>query len=127
MTPEEPGRGAVRVDSWLWAVRLVKSRSQATAACRAGHVLVNGAKAKAAAAVHVEDTVEARIGGRVRLVVVRRLLVKRVGADIAAGCFLDHSPAAPAASSQTPVGRRDRGAGRPTKRDRRAIDRLVGR
>jgi ribosome-associated heat shock protein Hsp15 len=117
-------RGSVRVDSWLWAVRLAKTRSQATAACRAGHVRVNGVRAKAATPAHLDDTVEARLGGRLRIVTVRRLIVKRVAAAAAAECLVDRSPAPPDLRAAGAFAKRDRGAGRPTKRDRRAIDRL---
>lgn len=119
--------GSVRVDSWLWAVRLTKTRSAATAACRAGHVRINGGRAKAAAAVRVGDEISARLAGRQRIVVVQRLVVKRVGAAVATDCLIDRSPA-PAPLTEAPrVATRDRGAGRPTKRERREIDRLRGR
>lgn len=118
---------AVRVDAWVWAVRLFKSRSQATAACRAGHVRVNGERAKPATSVKVGDTVVVRGGERTRVVEVRRLLVKRVGAAPAAEAVVDHSPPPPPREMAGPAGTRDRGAGRPTKRERREIDRLRGR
>jgi len=118
---------SVRVDSWLWAVRLAKTRSQATAACRAGHVRVNGTRAKAASSVKVGDEISARLAGRQRVVEVKRLVVKRVGAVVAAECLVDRSPAPPPPTETVAVARRDRGAGRPTKRERREIDRLRGR
>ncbi len=115
-----------RIDRWLWAVRLCKTRSAATAACRGGHVEINGVNAKAATGVRVGDRVEARIVGRTRRVVVTRLIDKRVGAAVAASCYVDHSPPPPE-RDRTPVFARERGAGRPTKRDRRRLDRLRGR
>lgn len=117
----------VRVDVWLWAVRLVKTRSMATATCRGGHVRVNGRPAKAATAVRCGDRVEARIHDRDRVLEVVRVLHKRVGAPVAAEAYLDHSPPPPDHDGVGPVASRDRGAGRPTKRDRRRIDRLRGR
>lgn len=125
MTAETPS--TARVDSWLWAVRLVKSRSLATAACRAGHVRVNGVAAKPASPVRVGDTVRVRGGERERVVEVTRIIVKRVGAAAAAQCLIDHSPAPPPREAVAAPPRRDRGAGRPTKRDRRQIERLRGR
>ena len=117
-----------RVDAWTWAVRLFPTRSQAAAAVRAGHVRVNGERAKPATLVVPGDEVHVRGGdARERIVVVQRLIVKRVGADVAVACYLDHSPP-PVPREQIPMlGIRDRGAGRPTKRDRRIIDRLRGR
>jgi ribosome-associated heat shock protein Hsp15 len=113
-----------RVDSWLWAVRLFKSRSIATDACKGGHVKVNGQPAKAASPVKVGDRVEARAGGRQRIVEVVKLIDKRVGAPIAAECLIDHSPPPPEREMVDPFLVRDAGTGRPTKRDRRQIDRM---
>ncbi|WP_452176695.1 RNA-binding S4 domain-containing protein [Georgenia subflava] len=119
------GPTSARVDSWLWAVRLFKTRSQATAACRAGHVRVNGERVKAATTVTVGDEVRVRGGERERIVEVAKILVKRVGAPVAAAAMVDRSPA-PLPREVYAVPRRDRGAGRPTKRDRREIERLRG-
>jgi ribosome-associated heat shock protein Hsp15 len=118
---------SVRVDSWVWAIRLFKTRSLATAACRAGHVRVNGDRAKAAQPIRVGDEIRARTAGVDRIVIVTRLLTKRVGAAIAADCFTDLTPPPPPRELSMPVSTRDRGAGRPTKRQRREIDRLRGR
>ena len=123
MTPSDE---RTRVDRWLWAVRLTRTRSEATAACRSGHVKVDGRSAKPATPVGVGDRVEVRIHGRDRIVEVGRVIDKRVGAPIAAECYVDHSPPPP----EAPVGpppRRVPGAGRPTKRERRQIDRFRGR
>ncbi|MFI6521463.1 RNA-binding S4 domain-containing protein [Spirillospora sp. NPDC050679] len=116
--------GSVRVDLWIWSVRLLKTRSQATAACRAGHVRINDERAKPATAVKVGDEVRLRHEGRERIVVVRRIVRKRVGAPVAQECLTDNSPPPPPREMLIPIGRRDRGAGRPTKRDRRELDRL---
>ena len=117
-----------RVDAWLWAVRLFPTRSQAAAAIKAGHVRVNDERAKPATHVVPGDEVHVRGGDvRERLVVVERLIVKRVGADVAAACYIDHSPP-PVPRERIPLmGFRDRGTGRPTKRERRLTDRLRGR
>jgi ribosome-associated heat shock protein Hsp15 len=115
-----------RVDSWLWAVRVYKTRSLATAACRAGHVRVNGERVKAAQNVRIGDEVRARISGFDRILKVSRLAVKRVSAPVAAECFIDLTPPPLPRESVPFVPVRDRGTGRPTKRDRREIERLRG-
>lgn len=119
---------SARVDAWTWAVRVYKSRTQATAACRAGHVRVNGERAKAATPIHVGDRVVIRKGGLDRTLEVRSVLTKRVGADLAAAAYIDHTPPPPPKGERpSPVAVRDPGAGRPTKRERRQLDRLRGR
>ena len=114
---------STRVDIWLWAVRLYKTRSAATAACRGGHVRVNRAAAKAATQVKVGDRVEAFVE-RERILEVVTVIAKRVGAAVAATCLVDHSPPVPVVERAAPVFVRERGAGRPTKRERRGLDRL---
>ncbi|WP_214466721.1 RNA-binding S4 domain-containing protein [Microbacterium flavescens] len=118
---------SARVDSWLWAVRVYKTRSAATTACRAGHVRVNGEKAKAAQPVKPGDELRVRISGFDRILVVRKTITKRVGAVLAAEAVEDRTPPPPPREMTAFVPRRDRGAGRPTKRERRDIDRLRGR
>jgi ribosome-associated heat shock protein Hsp15 len=119
----------VRVDSWLWAVRLFKSRSLASAACKAGHVRVRGDKAKPSQLVGPGDEVHVRGGPRERIVVVVTPLTKRVGAPLAAEAYEDHSPPPPPRREAlaVPVAIRERGSGRPTKAERRQLDRLRGR
>lgn len=118
--------GPVRVDSWIWSVRLLKTRSLASAACRAGHVRVNDDRAKPAQTVRPGDEVRLKYDGRERVVVVTRLIRKRVGAEVAVQCYTDHSPPPPPREAVAPAAVRDRGAGRPTKRDRRETERLRG-
>ena len=117
----------VRIDAWLWAVRQYKTRSAATAACRAGHVRVNGERAKAAQSVRPGDEVRVRIDGFDRMLVVRQTLVKRVSAAVAATAVEDRTPPRPQREASPIVPVRDRGAGRPTKRERRDLERLRGR
>jgi ribosome-associated heat shock protein Hsp15 len=114
---------STRVDKWLWAVRVYKTRTDATDACRAGHVRVNRASAKPATPVRPGDTVEARAGGRERVLEVTGILEKRAGAAAAATCYTDRSPPPQAEGADLNFAR-GRGAGRPTKRDRRALERL---
>ena len=112
-----------RVDQWLWAVRIYKTRSAATAACRGGHVRVNRAAVKASTHVKVGDRVEAFVE-RQRILEVAIVIDKRVGAAVAATCLVDHSPPAPVVRREPRVFVRERGTGRPTKRERRELDRL---
>jgi len=116
---------STRIDRWLWAVRLVKTRSAAADACRGGHVRVNDRSAKAATLVRAGDVVRARVHDRTRVVDVVRVIDKRVGAPDAGTCYVDRSPE-PVPGLSGPIARRDRGAGRPTKRERRDLDRLRG-
>ena len=86
-----------RVDSWIWAIRLAKTRSAATALCKAGHVRINGDRAKPAQTVKIGDEVRVFTTGGERIVEVRAILAKRVSATLAAPAFEDRTPAAAAA------------------------------
>lgn len=112
-----------RVDSWLWSVRIYKTRTLATEACSAGHVRVNGKPAKPASSVRVGDKVTVRTHGVERVLEVATVVNKRVGAPLAAEYMIDHTPPAP--REEAPFVR-DRSAGRPTKKDRRRMDRFRG-
>jgi ribosome-associated heat shock protein Hsp15 len=119
--------GSVRVDAWCWAVRLHKSRSQATASAKAGHIRINGVRAKPSQSVKVGDEVRV-FTDREHLVIVKQLLVKRVGAPLAVLAYEDRTPPLPPKEQRVaPVFARERGAGRPTKRERRELDQLRGR
>ncbi len=124
---DESGVESVRVDQWLWSVRITKTRGDAAGTCRAGHVKVNGKTAKPSTAVKVGDRIEALIHRRERVLEVVSLITKRVGASLAVEHYRDFSPAPATREESPPVFERDRGAGRPTKRDRRQLDRLRGR
>ena len=113
---------ATRIDRWLCAVRLVKTRPLATELCGGGHVLVNGMPAKPATKVRAGDRVEAVIADRQRIVEVVRPIESRVGAPAAATCYVDHSP--PVVPDVEPGITRIRGEGRPSKRLRRELERL---
>ncbi|MGW8378622.1 RNA-binding S4 domain-containing protein [Streptomyces sp. ODS28] len=117
--------GTVRVDVWIWSVRLTKTRAQAATACRGGHVRVNGERVKPAHGLQPGDEVRVRrSGGQERVVKVKQLIRKRVGAPVAAECYEDNSPPPPPREPALAVPRRAPGAGRPTKRDRRELDRM---
>src|SRR5215213_11022611 len=111
-----------RVDRWLCAVRLVKTRPLATRLCEGGHVLVNGAPAKPSTKVREGDRVEALIADRERVVEVVRPIESRVGAPVAVTCYVDHSP--PVVPQTGPEMVPVRGEGRPSKRLRRELERL---
>jgi ribosome-associated heat shock protein Hsp15 len=112
-----------RIDRWLCAVRLAKTRPIATQLCEGGHVLVNGSPAKPSTKVRAGDRVEAFVADRERIVEVVRPIDSRVGAPVAATCYVDHSP--PVVVRQTgPEILRVRGEGRPGKRLRRELERL---
>ena len=120
----------VRVDKWLWAVRVFKTRTAATTACTSGRVRVGDEAAKPATKVEIGDVVEARRGDRTIVYRVTGLVEKRVGAKLVEHLAEDLSPpVAPRRSSgdEVAAGTRDRGQGRPTKKERRQIDRLRGR
>ena len=112
-----------RIDRWLCAVRLVKTRPMATRLCDGGHVLVNGSPAKPSTKVRAGDRVDARIGDRERVVEVVRPIESRVGAAIAATCYVDHTPP-PVVVEVRPGIMAVRGEGRPSKRLRRELERL---
>lgn len=121
---------AVRLDKWLWAVRLYKSRSLAAEACANGKVQINGQDAKPARTVHVGELITARTGDITRTVKVKGLLENRVGAKLVANYLEDLTPPEelnkPRDTNFTTPMFRPKGAGRPTKRDRRRLDGLFG-
>jgi ribosome-associated heat shock protein Hsp15 len=118
-----------RIDKWLWAARFFKARSLATEAVLAGHVRLNGVRAKPAKEVRVGDTVEARVGFDVRTVVVRGIADRR-GSAAAAALLYDETEESLELRRRNALQRRlaqplgaDLGA-RPTKQDRRRLDAL---
>ncbi|WP_402468751.1 RNA-binding S4 domain-containing protein [Isoptericola aurantiacus] len=117
----------MRIDIWLWAVRLFKSRSVAASTLRSGRVRVDGVVAKPSTQVKVGDRITWRDPLRQRVVVVKELLPKRVGAPLAVKAYEDQSPPVPTREERAAVGLRERGAGRPTKKERRDLDKLQGR
>ena len=124
---ESAAPASVRVDVWTWSVRLYPTRSAAGTACRGGHVRVNGARVKAAHPVRIGDNVRALTPVGERVVVVTGLISKRVGAALAVANYEDHSPPPPPREERPAPILREQGSGRPTKRDRRRIERLRGR
>lgn len=117
------------MDKWLWAVRLFKSRSQAAAACAAGHVKVGGLNVKSSRDVHIGDVIRVRTGPMEHTVRVRTLIGQRVGANVLADVLEDLTPAAEyeraRAQSSPATPQYPKGRGRPTKRDRRMLERII--
>ena len=118
----------VRIDKWLWAIRIFKTRSLATTACKAGKVKLAGTNVKPSKEIKVGEEYQVRIGPMQKIVKVKGLIDKRVGAPIAVTMYDDLTPPEHLEQLQSvflgSAGRRDRGAGRPTKKDRRDIDKL---
>jgi ribosome-associated heat shock protein Hsp15 len=121
---------AIRVDKWLWAIRLFRTRTAATSACNGGKVTINGATTKPARSVHIGDVIAANNGTLTRTVKVLGLLDKRVGAPLVSRYLEDLTPAseyeAARERAKDVVGRRAPGSGRPTKRDRRILQSFFG-
>jgi ribosome-associated heat shock protein Hsp15 len=119
----QPPLEETRIDRWLCAVRLVKTRPLATELCEAGHVQVNGSRAKPSTKVRAGDRVDAYVAERQRVLEVVRPIESRVGAPVAVTCYVDHSPP-PEVREVRPGILAVRGEGRPSKRLRRELERL---
>jgi ribosome-associated heat shock protein Hsp15 len=116
---------SVRIDRWLSAARIFPSRTQATRACEEGHLRVNGASIKASHPVKVGDEVSGNAPRGVIVLDVKKLGEKRLSAPLARELYDDRSPPPPPRDELMP--RREMGAGRPTKRERRDVERFRGR
>ncbi len=114
-----------RIDRWLTATRIFKSRTLAQQACDAGHVRINDAPARPSSLVKIGDEVRAFAPRGTTVLVVKGIAEKRLSAALAQLLFEDNSPPPPPKEERVAV--RERGAGRPTKSDRRALSRLRGR
>jgi ribosome-associated heat shock protein Hsp15 len=118
----------VRVDKWLWSVRIFKSRTMATDACKAGKIKLNGLSLKPSYLITLGETIEIKKNGFNLIFKVQHLLEKRVSALLAAPCFEDLTPQDELNKykdwfvGKSGAEYRDRGEGRPTKKDRREID-----
>ena len=120
-----------RIDKWLWHARLVRTRSAAAALAASGHVRLNGARIAAPAkAVKAGDVVTIALDARVRVLKVTGFALRRGAAEAGRALYEDLAPVdpagpAPAGERAAPAGARERGSGRPTKQDRRAIARFT--
>jgi ribosome-associated heat shock protein Hsp15 len=120
----------VRIDKWLWAVRVFKTRSLATDACRNGRVTIGGQSTKPSRDVHIGETIVVQKDEMTRTFKVLGLLEKRVGAQVAKQYMEDLTPPSEFQKKRepnfVPPMYRPKGAGRPTKKDRRALDSFSG-
>lgn len=119
----------IRVDKWLWAVRVYKTRSIATDACNAGKIKIGGNSVKPSYTLKVGETVNIQKEGEKKILKVVALIEKRVGAPLAATCYEDLSPPPETNNLQQDAlfyyaspPKRKRGTGRPTKKERRKLD-----
>jgi ribosome-associated heat shock protein Hsp15 len=118
----------VRIDKYLWAIRVFKTRTEATDACKGGKIRVNGADIKPSKAVKPGDVIVARKGAVAYTYKVLELIDKRQGAKLVPRYAENQTPEEELAKLRAPVEtfflKRDRGTGRPTKKDRRQMDSL---
>lgn len=119
--------GGVRIDKWLWCARLYKTRALAAQGCRKNEVQLDGASVKASRLLVGEEQISVQRTDFHKIVKVVELLKKRVGAELAVQAYVDLTPVPDPRSKplqQIKSGVREKGSGRPTKRDRRLIDKL---
>ena len=120
----------IRIDKYLWAIRVYKTRTDATDACKGGKVRINGADTKPSKPVKVGDMIVARKGAVTYTYKVLQLIDKRQGAKLVSQYAENLTPEEEIAKLRAPVEtfflKRDRGAGRPTKKDRRQMEELWG-
>lgn len=120
----------VRVDKWLWSVRIFKSRTLATSACKSGKVKIDGLSVKPSYSLERGEILQVRKNGFDMRYKVVDLLQKRVGAPIAQKCYEDLTPEEELNKyndwfvGKAAPERRDKGAGRPTKKERRKIEKF---
>lgn len=128
MPGEKHDDDVVRIDKWLWAVRIYKTRSQATEAIRSGRVKVGGQVVKPSREVHLNDEIDIHLGVYHKTIKVTALLHNRVGANLVANFLDDMTPEEEydklKIQQEMKPEFRPRGIGRPTKKHRRLIDRL---
>ncbi|RBP67896.1 heat shock protein Hsp15 [Brevibacterium sanguinis] len=114
-----------RIDVWLWTTRMFKTRNLATQACRGGHVQLDGQRVKASQKVSIGQEVRVRKAGAEHIRRITGFVPTRPQASIAVQCYEDLTPA-PDPALRGFVPRRDKGTGRPTKKDRREMERFLG-
>ncbi len=113
----------IRVDKWLWAIRLFKSRTLASEACDGGKVKIDGNNLKASKILLLGDVITIKHNYNLKIFKVVKLIEKRVSAVIAVTCYEDLSPPEePSDFIPSAFAQRDKGMGRPTKKERRNID-----
>ncbi len=119
---------SVRIDKWLWAVRLFKTRSQAAEACKGNKIRINGIAVKPSREVHEGEILEVHVQGIKKQVKVLKVVKNRVSAKGVPELMEDITPAEELEKlemiRQLNFEKRDRGAGRPTKKERRILEKL---
>jgi len=118
----------IRIDKFLWAVRLYKTRSLATDACKNGRILIDGYPVKSSRLINVDETFMVKKNPIVYIFKVKELLSNRVGAKLVEN-YIENLTSEEELqkldlNSQVVFVRREKGTGRPTKKDRRDIDKL---
>ncbi len=120
---------SVRIDKWLWAVRVFKTRNQATEACKGGKVKIGGQHVKASREVKPGEIFTIQGGQIIKTIQVKTLLHNRVSAKLVPDYALDLTPAEEyeklKVQKESFFFRRDRGLGRPTKKERRDIESFI--
>ena len=121
-----PEKEKLRIDKYLWAIRLFKTRTLATEACKAGRIKLDGQNIKPSHEVKIGEIYQVSKGIERKVIKVIGLLENRMDAKTVVSFYIDETPIEQTqgykSMFQAPVLKRDRGAGRPTKRDRREID-----
>ena len=118
----------LRVDKWLWAVRIFKTRTKASKACDEGKVKIEDNRLKPSSSISIGNIIKVRLNYQNRVYKVLDIIEKRAGAPIAEACYEDLTPPEELerinlkSAFNIPTAYRERGAGRPTKRERRDID-----
>lgn len=123
----------VRLDKWLWAMRVYKTRTDAADACRGSAVRVNGNIAKPSAKIRIDDTVVARTKALTRTLLVLDLTEKRIGAALVPEYLDERTPESEYEAAREKrnnarlfSNKGQKGKGRPTKKDRRDIEKIIG-
>lgn len=117
-----------RIDKWLWAVRIFKSRTLSTSSCKSGKVKIEGQKVKPAQSIQVGEVIEVRKNGFQYIFQVEKIIQKRVGAPIARECYKNLTPEEELNKykdwyiGKGSAEKRQKGAGRPTKKERRELE-----
>ena len=123
-----PEKEKLRIDKYLWAIRIFKTRTLATEACKAGRVKLDGQNIKPSHEVKIGEIYNVSKGIERKVIKVTGLLETRMDAKTVINFFADETPLEQTqgykSMFQAPILKRDRGTGRPTKRDRREIDEL---
>jgi ribosome-associated heat shock protein Hsp15 len=118
----------IRIDKWLWAVRLFKTRTLATEACKVGKIKIDGKSVKASREIKVGETISIQQNPITKTVQVKNIIKNRVGAKLVADHMIDLTPQEEydklKLMNELNYEKRDRGVGRPTKKERRIITKL---